>query len=141
MDIQPLTILLADGDPDMRYYLRGCLRHHAPPVARIVEAGDGLEALRAVRTGAVDLVISDVAIPALDGRRLARAIRDDPALGHVAVLLIGDDGRVGDTMGVTTSDNPAHAFLTKPFNASQLLAVLAALPPRTAAVRTEKRPP
>ena len=89
MDVQPLTVLLAAGDPDMRYYLRGCLRHHAPPVARIVEAGDGLEALRAVRTGAVDLVISDVAIPALDGRRLARAIRAHPAAGRGLVVLSG----------------------------------------------------
>jgi CheY-like chemotaxis protein len=128
MDAAPLTVLLVQGDADMRYYLRGCLRHHAPPIARIVEAGDGLEALRAVRTEAVDLVISDVAIPALDGHRLARAIRDDPALRHVAVLLIGGEGAVRDSNGAS----PADGVLTTPFNASQLIAAMAAVAARPA---------
>jgi len=129
MDVRPLTVLLVEGDRDMRYYLSGCLRHRARSVACIIEAADGLDALRAVRTGTVDLVISDIAIPAIDGRRLARAIRDDPALGHVAVLLIGGDGAVNDIV----ADSQADGFLAKPFNASQLLAAIAALPARSAA--------
>ena len=118
----PQTVLLVDDDPDMRLYLRSCLRGLALPFDRVIEAGDGLEALRLVRSGTVSLVISDVGLPGLDGRRLSRAIRDDAALHHVSVLLVSGDGVMGDCT--------ADGFLSKPFNSHQLLAALAALPPR-----------
>jgi DNA-binding response OmpR family regulator len=88
----------------------------------VIEAADGLEALRLVRSGAVSLVISDVALPGLDGRRLTRAIRDDAALSHVTVLLISGETVLGDSN--------ADGFLTKPFNTHQLLAALDRLPAR-----------
>src|SRR5262245_50459912 len=118
----PQTVLIVDDDADMRLYLRSCLRGFAAPFERVIEAADGLEALRLVRSGAVSLVISDVALPGLDGRRLTRAIRDDAALGHVAVLLIS-----GETM---LGESSADGFLTKPFNSQQLLAALNGLVPR-----------
>lgn len=113
------TVLLVDDDPDMRLYLRSCLKGSASPFARVIEAGDGLEALRLVRSGDVDLVICDVGLPGLDGLRLCRAIRKDAALRHVIVLLISGEA--------VTGENPANGFLTKPFNSQQLRAALDAL--------------
>ena len=124
VDLLPRTVLVVDDDPDMRLYLRSCLRTLASPFERVIEAGDGLEALRLVRSGAVHVVISDVGLPGLDGRRLCRAIRDDAALGHVAVLLISGDG--------VMADGAADGFLIKPFNSHQLVAALDGLVPRTA---------
>ena len=118
----PQTVLVVDDDADMRLYLRSCLRGLASPFERVIEAADGLEALRLVRTGDVDLVITDVGLPGIDGRRLSRAIRDDAALGHVSVLLISGDGVLGDSI--------ADGFLLKPFNTHQLLAALQGLDPR-----------
>src|SRR6476661_2157993 len=121
----PQTVLIVDDDADMRLYLRSCLRGLAAAFERVIEAADGLEALRLVRSGGVSLVISDVALPGLDGRRLTRAIRDDAALGHVAVLLISGETVLGDSS--------ADGFLTKPFNTHQLLAALDRLPARGSA--------
>ena len=121
----PRSVLLVDDEPDMRLYLRSCLRGLALPFDRVLEAADGLEALRVVRSGTVDLVISDVVLPGLDGLRLTRAIRDDAALGHVSVLLISGEEAV--------SDGSADGFLSKPFNTHQLLSALRGLPPRRAA--------
>ena len=118
----PRTVLLVDDDADMRLYLRSCLRGLASPFDRVIEAADGLEALRFVRSGSVDLVISDVGLPGLDGRRLTRAIRDDASLLHVSVLLISGDGDLGDST--------ADGFLMKPFNSRQLLTALDGLTPR-----------
>ena len=118
----PPAVLIVDDDPDMRLYLRSCLRGLTSPFERVIEAADGLEALRLVRSGAVSLVISDVALPGLDGRRLTRAIRDDAALSHVTVLLISGETVLGDSN--------ADGFLTKPFNTHQLLAALDRLPAR-----------
>jgi len=122
VDVLPRTVLVVDDDDDMRLYLRSCLRRLASPFERVIEAADGLEALRLVRSGSVHLVISDVGLPGLDGRRLCRAIRDDASLGHVSVVLISGDGALGES--------DADGFLFKPFNTHQLLATLDRLVPR-----------
>lgn len=62
----------------MRPYLRSCLRSPGVEVGRVLEAADGLEALRLARAGGVNLVISDIVVPGLDGRALCRAIREIP---------------------------------------------------------------
>ena len=121
-DALPPAVLIVDDDADMRPYLRSCLRGLASPFQRVIEAADGLEALRLLRSVAVSLVISDVALPGLDGRRLTRAIRDDAALSHVTVLLISGETVLGDSY--------ADGFLSKPFNTRQLLAALDRLPAR-----------
>jgi len=123
VDALPRTILLVDDDADMRLYLRSCLRSLTLPFDRVIEAADGLEALRLIRSETVTLVISDVAIPGLDGRRLTRAIRDDASTRHVSVLLISGEA--------PTVESSADGFLIKPFNTHQLSAALAALPPRS----------
>jgi len=118
----PRTVLVVDDEPDMRLYLRICLRSLALPFGRVIEAADGLEALRVIRSEPVDLVISDVALPGFDGRRLTRAIREDAALHHVLVLLISSEAVLGDSA--------ADGFLFKPFNTRQLAAALDKLAPR-----------
>jgi CheY-like chemotaxis protein len=122
MDVLSRTVLLVDDDPDMRLYLRSCLGSLTAPFDRVLEAADGLEALRLVRSGVVDLVISEVEIPGLDGGRLSRAIREDVTLRHVLVLLINGDA--------PPSPSTADGFLEKPFNSQQLLATLGSLAAR-----------
>lgn len=114
------TFLVVDDDPDMRLYLRSCLR--GADADRVLEAGDGIEALALARTG-VEVVISDVVLPRLDGYGLCRAIKADPELRAIPVLLIsGEDD-------VFPADVGADGFLRKPFNAGQLRTALRNLPP------------
>ena len=120
--LEPRTVLLVDDDEDMRLYLRTCLRTTASPFDRVIEAADGLEALRLIRSEAIELVISDVGLPGLDGRRLTRAIRDDIRLNHVSVLLISGEAVI--------ADGNADGFLSKPFNSRQLSAAIDRLPRR-----------
>ncbi|MDX1660741.1 MAG: response regulator [Gemmatimonadota bacterium] len=115
------TVLVVDDDPDMRLYLRGCLRG-LPSVDRVIEASDGREALERVRSGAVDVVVSDVVLSRMDGRELCRAIKDDPATSHVPVLLISGQE------AVSAASTDADGFLAKPFNARRLRAAVTALP-------------
>jgi CheY-like chemotaxis protein len=119
----PLNVLLVDDDPDMRHYLRTCLRSPGLEIDQVLEAADGLEALRLARLGGVHLVISDIVVPGLDGRALCRAIREIPELDDIAILLIsGEDG-------AGSSEGDADGFLAKPFNSQQLVAALVGLIP------------
>ncbi len=108
------NILVVDDDHDMRLYMRGCLRGLGSRIHRVLEAGDGVDALPLVRSGLVHLVITDVVLPRLGGYGLCRAIKDDPRLRGLPVLLVSG---VAD---VPPPDVRADGFLAKPFNARQL---------------------
>ena len=82
------------------------------------EARDGAEGLAKARTMMPDVVITDVRMPVMDGFELCAAIRGDPALRHVPVLLLtmlDDDAsrERGRVVGAT-------AFLKKPVSPAQL---------------------
>lgn len=82
------------------------------------EAKDGAEALAKVRAQRPDVVISDVRMPVMDGFELCAAIRSDPELRDIPVLLLtmfGDDAarQRGQMVG-------ASAFLTKPISPEKL---------------------
>lgn len=109
-----LTVLIVDDDEDMRLYLRSCLR--SAGLRNVVQATSGLEALHLARTVSVDLIISDVVMPGLDGYALHRALQADQKLAPIPMLFISG---VADP---PPAPSPAVRFLAKPFNASTLRA-------------------
>ncbi len=83
-----------------------------------IEARDGAEGLERARALKPDLIISDVKMPVMDGFELCAAIRSDPSLRKVPVLLLtmlGDEAsrQRGQLVG-------ASAFLTKPVSPTEL---------------------
>src|SRR5207249_4315699 len=78
------TILVADDNPDVREYVRGALRDYY----RVILASDGEDGLRKAREAIPDLIISDVMMPRLDGQDLCRAVKAEPRLAGVPVILL-----------------------------------------------------
>lgn len=113
------TVLVADDDPDMRLYVKRCLRAVLPTDTVFLEAGNGADALVRVRHGDVDLLISDVVMPRTDGLELCRAVRQDPALNHLPILLVTGELSVRDIKACTREFGPVQV-ICKPFNADQL---------------------
>ena len=105
-------ILVADDDADMRLYLTGCLRGYGWPGLTVTEAADGREALLLARALRPALVISDLAMPGLDGHALRDALKADPATAAIPFLLITGQTRAPPSW--------ADGFLAKPFNAAGL---------------------
>ncbi|HEY3756182.1 MAG TPA: response regulator [Opitutaceae bacterium] len=93
----------------------------------VIEATDGLEALRVARTSRFDLVLSDVNMPGMDGIEFTRQFRALPTGRSTPVLIL------------TTESDPAKknlaraagatGWLVKPFQPDQLLAVVARVLP------------
>jgi PAS domain S-box-containing protein len=79
-----------------------------------------LELLRAAATGKVpfDLAVLDLTMPAMDGFELARAIKCDPTLAGVHIVLLTSHGQRGDS--TTAREAGIAAYLTKPVRQSQL---------------------
>lgn len=108
-------IILADDNLDMREYLARLLRERWD-----VEAvADGAAALAAIERDPPDLVVSDVMMPELDGFGLLRAIRSNPALRLIPVILVS--ARAGEEATEEGLAAGANDYIVKPFAARDLL--------------------
>lgn len=118
--LRPL-ILVIDDVPTMRLLAMAMLRKLGYGV---VVARDGEEGLRLARELRPDLILTDALMPRLDGRALCRAIKDDPELGHVKVIIMSAvyTSKLHQNEAVTRFR--ADEFLAKPFNVGALRAVL-----------------
>jgi signal transduction histidine kinase len=113
-------ILWADDNADMRDYVARLLatRYDVEAVA------DGEAALAAARARRPELLLADVMMPGLDGLQLVRALRADPALRSIPVILLS--ARAGEEARIEGFDAGANDYLYKPFSARELLARVSA---------------
>jgi len=110
-------ILLADDNADMRDYVRRLLRESG---YEVVAVADGEAALDVVRTQSIDLVLSDVMMPKVDGFGLIAALRKDERKATIPVILLS--ARAGEESRVGGLDAGADDYLVKPFSARELIA-------------------
>jgi len=85
LELHGRRVIVADDDPAIRWFFVDLLKAQGCDVQ---EAVDGAAALDAARRTMPDLVVSDIRMPGLDGVRLCRALRADPLLADVPVLLL-----------------------------------------------------
>jgi signal transduction histidine kinase/serine phosphatase RsbU (regulator of sigma subunit) len=109
-------VLVADDNADMRDYVLRLLEPHWA----VEGAADGAAALERARAGGLDLVVTDVMMPRLDGFGLLRALRADPATERLPVILVS--ARAGDEATVEGLGAGADDYLIKPFSAAELVA-------------------
>lgn len=89
------------------------------PFYNVVAANDGVSALEAVRKNLPSLVVSDVLMPRMNGTQLCKAIKNDPALCHIPVVLL--TARVDVEQNMEGLQQGADDYITKPFNSTLLL--------------------
>lgn len=107
-------ILIVDDEPDLRDLLSEEFQHHG---CEILEAANGHLALRCLMTNKVDVVISDVRMPDMDGTQLLEKIREiDPKKPHV-FLLTG----YADIDAKEATKKGAKALFLKPINWQKLV--------------------
>jgi len=110
------VVLVADDNADMRAHLKRILSPHW--TVRLAPDGDA--ALRMVRADPPDIVVTDVMMPLLDGFGLLRALRVDPAIRDVPVIVLS--ARAGQEATVEGLDAGADDYVVKPFTAAELVA-------------------
>jgi PAS domain S-box-containing protein len=110
-------VLLADDNADLRDYVGRLLQHRGYAVDAVA---DGRAALAAARAHRPDLLLTDVMMPELDGFGLLAAIRADPALADIPVIMLS--ARAGEEAQVEGLQAGADDYLAKPFSARELLA-------------------
>jgi signal transduction histidine kinase len=113
------VIVLADDNADMRNYLARLLGQRY----EVIGVADGEEALAALRRERIDLLLTDVMMPRMDGFDLLRAVRADVQLRELPVILLS--ARAGEDARIEGLDVGADDYLVKPFAARELLARVA----------------
>ncbi|MGA9737635.1 MAG: response regulator [Candidatus Sulfotelmatobacter sp.] len=109
-------ILVADDNADMRQYLIRLLAERY----EVEAVPDGEAALASSRKRTPDVVLSDVMMPNLDGFGLLEALRADPNMRTVPIILLS--ARAGEESRVEGMEHGADDYLIKPFSARELLA-------------------
>lgn len=116
-------ILVAEDDLDIRRAIVAELRGEGYETA---EAADGREALTMIRTAKPDLVLTDLAMPVMDGFALIAAVRKR---GTTPIIVLSVRG--GEADRVRALDLGADDFVAKPFSVAELFARIRALLRRT----------
>jgi PAS domain S-box-containing protein len=111
------TVLVVDDDPSVRNLLGRFLSREGFQVETAADGVAGLERARALRPDAITL---DVVMPGLDGWAVLTALKSDPQLVDIPVIMLTvvDDKPTGFTLGVSE-------YLTKPIDRTRLAAILA----------------
>ncbi len=117
IDDSPLTVLVIEDHPDQRELLAIVLQREG---YRVVTAANGLEALEKLEVENIQIALSDIMMPKMDGFELIKRIRTNPALKSIYIILITARIQEGDR--VRGLDLGADDYITKPFSFSELLA-------------------
>lgn len=110
-------ILLVDDDPDILDVLEITLSDEN---YEILKAKDGEEALRVIKSKALDLVILDYNMPRMNGKQVCLEVKKDILLSHLPIIMLTGRGDVNDKVGGI--DAGADDYLVKPFEPKELLA-------------------
>lgn len=121
MRTAPCTILIVDDERDYVETLAMLLQSSG---YRVLTARDGELALQALRTHAVEVVLTDLAMPRLDGFKLLEAIRAQPRLADLLVMAVSGWG--GRDTHVRCTRAGFDAFFVKPCDLHDLLWTVAA---------------
>ncbi len=113
-------ILIADDSPAMRSLLISTIE--ALEGFEIVEAANGFEALRLLPRENVDLVITDINMPDINGLELIRYMRDNSMYRSIPLFIISTEISEKDlAKGLAMG---ANEYLVKPFDPSRLQSLL-----------------
>ncbi len=108
------TILVVEDDLEVRNYLVSSFTGNY----NILVADNGADALKTINEEEVDLLISDVMLPEMDGYKLCKSVKQNIKTSHIPILLLTAKTSEEDQLeGLTCG---ADDYITKPFNLSSL---------------------
>ena len=109
-------VLVVDDEPFICRSLSFVLRKDN---YEVVEARNGEEGLQAIRDHRPDLVFLDVMMPKLNGFEVTRAVKADPELAAIKIILLTAKGQDSDR--ATGEEAGADDYMTKPFSPTKIL--------------------
>ena len=117
-----MRILIVDDSSMMRAMIKRVVKLTDVPVQEILEAGDGAEALSLLEQHDVQLLLTDINMPVMNGAELLRARADDERWSGLTRVIISTDGSTARREEAAELD--VRCYLEKPFSPEVLRDVL-----------------
>jgi len=111
-------LLIVEDNPDVAAYLRLCLQPHF----RLEMATDGAMGIQKAFELMPDLVLTDVAMPLKNGYEVTETLKNDVRSSHIPIVML--TAKVEHVDRMEGHRRGANAYLTKPFDESELVMVL-----------------
>ena len=115
-------VLAVDDSPSIRQMIKVVL---GPAGHTVIEAGDGAEGLAKAKSHPVNLVITDLNMPVMNGLEMIKHLRELSSLTGVPILFLSTESDDGVKQQAKAAG--ATGWITKPFKPEQLVAVVSKL--------------
>ena len=112
------TALVVEDSPTMRQLIVFALKRIRG--LEVVEADDGVDALRKLSAQKLDIILTDINMPIMDGLKLVKRVRTDEQLKLIPIVIITTEGADEDRQRALALG--ANAYITKPIQAPQVIA-------------------
>jgi len=112
------SVLIVDDSPVMLTFIRRVMTLSGLEVGECMEASDGQEALERLRSHPVDVILTDINMPRMNGEEFLRRLEEDAQLRTVPTLVISTDATKGRILKMLSLG--AQGYMTKPFSPEAL---------------------
>jgi two-component system, chemotaxis family, chemotaxis protein CheY len=113
-----IRALIIDDSSVMRKIIERSLRQAGVELSAILEAGNGAEALSLLSKEKVDLILSDINMPVMDGLEFVRQVKAAKAAGDTPIVMITTEGSEANVMEALSLG--AKGYIRKPFTPDQV---------------------
>ncbi len=117
-----IRALIVDDSITIRMVVERILTQTGLDFEKCLHAGDGAEALKVLGSNKVDLILSDINMPNIDGLELVRRLKSDPATAEIPILMISTEGT--ETTLEQALSLGAAGYVKKPFTPETLAAAI-----------------
>jgi len=111
----PKTILVAEDSPSIRKFISLALKLKG---FKVISAEDGMDAMEKLPNQKIDMLITDLNMPNIDGFKLIKAIREDPEYKELPIIILSSLTKDEDVQQGLAAG--ADSYLIKPFNTKKI---------------------
>ena len=113
-----IRALIVDDSSVMRKIVERCLRQAGMDLGQVYEASNGAEALALINQNKVDLILSDINMPVMDGLEFVRHLKEIESAKNIPVVMITTEG--GEKHVLEALSLGAKGYIRKPFTPDQV---------------------
>ncbi|OGS35700.1 MAG: hypothetical protein A2293_07435 [Elusimicrobia bacterium RIFOXYB2_FULL_49_7] len=117
-----MRFLIVDDSVNIRTFIRKVLNMTGLPVEEILEAGNGQQGIEVLEKEKVDVVLTDINMPVMDGLEMIRLVKAQPRFSELKMIIVSTEGSREKILEAVKMG--AAGYLKKPFGPEQVLNLL-----------------
>ncbi|MBI5848642.1 MAG: response regulator [Nitrospirae bacterium] len=111
------NILVVEDSPTMRQLISFAMKRIGN--SRVIEATDGVDALKKLSSDKIDLILCDINMPVMDGLKLVSLVRGNATFKDIPIIMVTTEGAEEDRKRAIAIG--ANAYLPKPIQTQELI--------------------